>query len=83
MSDRARMLEICRSKLWFESEAEAIKASKRIRAESGKKLEYYPCAVCRLYHLTSKFKQEVNSLNWDRELQYEVNPPMKRKAKVI
>lgn len=52
--DRAMTVENCRSKLWFESEAEANGAAEQISVRRGSKLWSYECPICRLFHLTSR-----------------------------
>lgn len=51
MKTRGELIEICRSKLWFESEKDAqMKATTLIRYLL---LYPYQCAFCELWHLSS------------------------------
>lgn len=50
----------CRSKRWYETEAQAIDASRTMTHRFGKAFSHYSCPFCKLFHLTTQ-KQKVRS----------------------
>lgn len=53
--DRARAVEKCQSKRWYETkEAAEAEMDRLARFPSNKPHFQYQCAICDLYHLTTK-----------------------------
>ncbi len=61
--DRAKFIEKCQSKGWYESQAEALQHAIYVGNRDGPRLRPYQCVICRLWHLSKKgldlFKREA------------------------
>jgi uncharacterized Fe-S radical SAM superfamily protein PflX len=52
--DRAKHLEKCRSKLWYDTEEHAKQAAASLEPRHWMRFYPYRCVFCQLWHLTSK-----------------------------